>query len=93
MSPAAFGFEMSDKKSVEGGTPTENADTTLKILSGTLKGPKRNIVIMNAAAALYTAGKTESLMEGVKLAENAIDSGKAIEKLNQLIKLTNGGTV
>ena len=48
---------------------------------------------MNAAAALYTAGKTESLMEGVKLAENAIDSGKALEKLNQLIKLTNGGTV
>lgn len=93
ISPADFGFEMSDKKSVEGGTPTENADTTLKILSGTLKGPKRNIVIMNAAAALYTAGKTESLMEGVKLAENAIDSGKALEKLNQLIKLTNGGTV
>jgi len=93
ISPADFGFETESKESVAGGTPMENADTTLKILSGTLRGPKRNIVVMNSAAALYTIGKAKSIKEGVKLAEDAIDSGKALEKLNQLIKLTNGGSI
>ncbi|MCQ2464269.1 MAG: bifunctional anthranilate synthase component II/anthranilate phosphoribosyltransferase [Oscillospiraceae bacterium] len=93
LTPEDFGFKTESKDSIVGGTPTENADTTLKILSGTLKGPKRNIVVMNSAAALYTAGKAASLKEGVKLAEDAIDSGKALEKLNQLIKITNGGSI
>ncbi len=93
ITPEDFGFETASKESIVGGTPTENADTTLKILSGTLRGPKRNIVVMNSAAALYTVGKAATLREGVKLAEEAIDSGKALEKLNQLIKLTNGGSL
>ena len=93
ISPADFGFEMVSKDEVVGGTPAENANTTIGILSGTLKGPKRNIVVMNTAAALYICGKAESLEEGVKLAEEAIDSGKALLKVNQLIKLTNGGTI
>lgn len=93
LTPEDFGFKTESKESIAGGTPGENADTTLKILSGTLKGPKRNIVVMNSAAALYITGKASSIKDGVKLAENAIDSGKALEKLNQLIKLTNGGSV
>lgn len=93
LTPEDFGFRTESKDSIAGGTPSENADTTLRILSGTLKGAKRNIVIINSAAALYICGKASTLREGVELAEDAINSGKALEKLNQLIKLTNGGNI
>ena len=91
ISPEDYGIPLASGADIKGGTPEENAQITLDILSGNLRGPKRNIVLLNSAAALYIYGKASSISEGIKLAENAIDSGKALEKLNQLISLSNKG--
>lgn len=68
---------------LQGGTPQENLAITRDILRGQ-KGPKRDIVLLNAAAALVVGGKANSLREAIALAAQAIDSGKALEKLEQL---------
>ena len=73
---------------MKGGTPEENAKITLAVLNGE-KGHKRNAVLMNAGAALYIGGKADSIKEGVALAAKLIDSGKALETLNQLIEVSN----
>ena len=66
----------------------ENAEITLAILNGE-KGPRRNAVLLNWAAGLYVAGKVESLEDGIKLAEEIIDSGKALNQLERFIEVTN----
>ena len=86
--PEQFGFESCDKSELVGGTPQENAQITLDILNGE-KGPKRNAVVMNSGAALYVAGKAESLEKGIRMAEDLIDSGKAKEKLDEFIAASN----
>lgn len=86
--PEDFGFERCTKADLEGGTPEENAKITHDILNGE-KGHKRNAVLMNAGAALYIGGKAESMADGVKLAAELIDSGKAAETLERLIELSN----
>lgn len=73
---------------MKGGTPEENAKITLAVLNGE-KGHKRNAVLLNAGAALYIGGKADSIKEGVALAAKLIDSGKALEALNQLIEVSN----
>lgn len=88
VSPEDFGFERCTKQDLEGGTPEENAKITLAILNGE-KGHKRNAVLLNAGAALYLGGKAESMKDGVKLAAEIIDSGKAIKTLEQFIQLSN----
>ncbi|MDE6433183.1 MAG: anthranilate phosphoribosyltransferase [Lachnospiraceae bacterium] len=87
--PEDFGFEKCDKSELVGGDPAENAAITRAILSGEEKGAKRNAVVMNAAACIYVAGKAQSLQEAAKIAEEMIDSGKAMEVLNQFVELTN----
>ncbi|MCR5755893.1 MAG: anthranilate phosphoribosyltransferase [Acetatifactor sp.] len=84
ITPEEFGFERCTKEDLKGGTPQENAKITIDILKGA-KGPKRNAVLLNAGASLYIGGKAESFKEGVKLAAELIDSGKAYETLQQLI--------
>ena len=86
--PEQFGLERCKKEDLEGGTPKENAEITLSILNGE-KGPKRNAVVLNAGAALYLAGKADTIIDGVRLAEEIIDSGKAIKKLEEFIKYSN----
>ena len=86
--PEDFGFARCTKVDLEGGTPEENAKITRDILSGE-KGHKRNAVLMNAGAALYIGGKAESMADGVKLASENIDSGKASETLEKFIALSN----
>ena len=86
--PEDFGFERCTKEELKGGTPAENARITLAILNGE-KGPKRNAVLMNAGAALYIGGKAESMKEGIALAAELLDSGKALETLNKLIEVSN----
>lgn len=86
--PEDFDFERCAKQDLEGGTPEENARITLDILNGE-KGHKRNAVLLNAGAALYVGGKAESMADGVKLAAEIIDSGKAAETLKKLIALSN----
>ena len=86
--PEDFGFERCAKDDLVGGTPEENAEITIDILRG-VKGPKRTAVLMNAGAALYVAGKAESLKDGIALAAELIDSGKALSTLNKIIEVSN----
>lgn len=88
ISPEDFNIKLSNKEDIVGGDAKTNAEITLNILKGE-KGPKRDAVLLNSAAGFYVAGKVNSLNEGVKLAEEIIDSGKALEQLNNFIKLTN----
>ncbi len=86
--PEDFGFERCTKEELKGGSPAENARITLAILNGE-KGPKRNAVLMNAGAALYIGGKAGNLKDGVALAAEILDSGKAKETLEKLIEVSN----
>lgn len=88
LSPEYFDMEIASKENLVGGDAKENAQITLSILNGE-KGPRRNAVLLNSAAGLYVAGKVGSLKEGVKLAEEVIDSGKAIEQLEKFVEVTN----
>lgn len=86
--PQDFGLTACDKTELVGGTPQENAQITLDILNG-VKGAKRDAVLLNAGAGLYVAGKADSLAEGVHLAAELIDSGKAMAKLQEFIRESN----
>ena len=86
--PSEFGFEKCSIGDLVGGDPKENARITLDILKGQ-KGPKRNAVVLNSAAGLYVAGAAESIGDGVKIAEDMIDSGKALQQLENFIEFTN----
>ena len=88
ITPEDFGLTRCEKKDLVGGTPEENAKITRKILAGE-KGPKRDAVLMNAGASLYIGGKAASFAEGIKLAAEIIDSGKATETLNKFIEVSN----
>ncbi len=88
ITPEQFGFETCTKDELVGGTPEENAAITRSILSGE-KGVRRNAVLMNAGAALYIAGKADSMQGGINLAAKLIDSGKAMETLNKFIEVSN----
>ena len=85
--PERFFGEVADPATMQGGDPMENADITRRILSGE-KGPRRNVVVLNAAAALVAADKASDIQAGIKQAEAAIDAGAATGKLEQLIEYT-----
>ena len=90
LTPEEFGFERCSKEDLKGGTPKENAEITLAILKGE-KGPKRNAVLLNAGVALYIGEKADSIKAGIALAEELIDSGKALDTLQKLIEGSNRG--
>lgn len=85
--PEDFGLTRCDKEDLKGGSPEENAKIVRAVLGGE-KGPRRDVVLMNAGAALYISGKAESLEAGVKLAAELIDSGAALRKLEEFVKAT-----
>ena len=87
--PREFGLSLYSKDDIVGGTADENAVITRDVLEGKEQGAKRDIVLLNAGAALYTIGKAATMKEGVELARQAIDSGKALEKLDEFIQYTN----
>ena len=87
ITPEDYHIPIVDLNEVIGGTAEENAKITLAVLNGK-QGPQRDIVVMNAACALYTAGKASSLAEGIRLAQESIDSGNALEKLEELKQVT-----
>ena len=89
IAPEDFGLVRGTKDEIIGGTPEENAQITRGILDGKIQGSRRGIVLLNAGAALYTAGKTASIGDGVKLAAEMIDSGKASETLKKVIEVSN----
>lgn len=84
----SLGIPKAESTSLLGGAPEENAEITRSILKGG-KGPKRDIVLLNAAAAIVTAGKTDSLENGLTLSAYSIDSGNALKKLEELISVSN----
>lgn len=84
ITPEEFGIKRASLSEIEGGTPEENAEIILDILKGT-KGPKRDIVVLNSAAALYVGKAVDDLKAGVSLAEKLIDDGAAYNKYQELI--------
>ena len=90
LDPAEFSLALVPAKQFIGGTPQENAAITRDILQGR-KGPKRDIVCLNAAPALVAGGKAANVHDGFLLAGKAIDSGAAAETLVRLIAFTNKG--
>ncbi|MBT7178344.1 MAG: anthranilate phosphoribosyltransferase, partial [Nitrospina sp.] len=88
LDPAELGFDYCTSADLKGGTPEENAAIIQGILNGE-KGAKRDIVVLNSAAAIYVGGKADSLEQGARLAVNSIESGKARDKLKDLCRITN----
>lgn len=88
IAPGDLGLERARAKDLAGGTPEENAQIMLDVLKG-VGGPRRDVVLMNAAAGIVAGGKAETLMEGVRVAAEAIDSGNALEKLEGLKRCSN----
>ncbi len=86
--PADFGVWKSGIEQIRGGEGTENAAITLSILKGE-KGPKRDIVLMNSAVALVAAGKTDDFRAAFQTAEESIDSGSALRKLEEIKRVSN----
>lgn len=89
--PEDFGLIRGAKSDVAGGTPEENALITRGILSGEVHGTKRTAVLLNSGAALYIGGKVPSIADGVALAAELIDSGKALATLDKVIEVSNAG--
>lgn len=88
VSPSDFGVKKASPKSIKGGGAKDNAVIIGKVLKGE-KGPRRDIVLMNSSVALMAAGKAKSFRSGMDLAAVSIDSRKAIDKLERLVKMTN----
>lgn len=86
--PADFNLKKTGISEIKGGTPEENAAILRRVFNGE-KGPERDVVILNAAAAIYAGRRAADLKEGIHLAQAAIDSGQAKEKLEGLIRLSN----
>ena len=87
--PAEFGIERASFDEIKGGDAAENAKITSSILSGETKGAKRDIVLVNAAAALIVDGRARDLKEGLQIARETIDSGRAKEALEKIVKVSN----
>ena len=88
MTPEEFGLQRCGAAELHGGDAVGNALIVKEILAG-LEGAKRRIVLLNAAFALVATGKAVDVMDGIRLAAEAIDSGKAAERLERLVALTN----
>jgi anthranilate phosphoribosyltransferase len=86
--PADIGLARVRPKELLGGTAAENAVLSREILNGR-KGPKRDVVCLNAGLALVAGGKARTIREGYELAGKVVDSGAAAEKLEKLIEVTN----
>lgn len=89
ITPEEAGLRRGQKGDLLGGTPQENAEITRAILAGEERGAKRDAAVINAAAALFVAGKANGMKAAVKLAEDTIDSGKALRKLEEFVEVSN----
>jgi anthranilate phosphoribosyltransferase len=87
VSPEDVGLPPARFEDVAGGTPADNADTARRILAGEA-GPRRDLAALNAGAAIYVAGRADSLDAGVRAAEAAIDDGRAAACLDKFVGLT-----
>ncbi|MBN2452846.1 MAG: anthranilate phosphoribosyltransferase, partial [Candidatus Omnitrophica bacterium] len=88
ISPGDFGLCRGRLDDIEGGDAAENAEITLSVLKGE-RGPRRDVVLLNAAAAVVAGYKADNMKAGIKLCGESIDSGRALDKLMKLIEITN----
>ncbi len=86
--PEDYGFRAAKPEQIRGDDADSNARITREILAGS-KGPKRDIVLLNAGAAIYVGGRAKTIKEGIKAAEKSIDSGKAMAALEKLVEVSN----
>lgn len=89
INPEDYGIKIAPKSEIVGGTPKENAQITLDILTGKEQGAKRDIVLLNAGCAIYCTGAAASISDGIKMARESIDSGKAYAKFEKMKEFTN----
>ena len=89
LDPREYGFDFYSKDEILGGDAKENAAITKGVLDGTIKGAKQDIVVLNCGAALLVDGMVSSTEEGIELARQTIQNGDAIEKLKQIISVSN----
>jgi anthranilate phosphoribosyltransferase len=89
IAPEQFGFARCREQDIAAGTVEEAAGALMRIIEGKEQGCKRNVVLLNAGAAIYANGKAASIASGIEKARQSIDSGKALEKLRQLIGESN----
>ena len=87
MTPEEYGLKTAALETIVGGDAKDNAEIVRNVLDGE-KGPKRDMVLLNASAAFVAAGLCDNFKEGIKIAEDAIDSGKARQKLDNLVELS-----
>jgi anthranilate phosphoribosyltransferase len=89
INPKDYGFKIAPKVDIEGGDAKFNAEITKNILNGTTQDAKKDIVILNTAAALFVDRKVDSIKEGIELAKKVINNGDAMKKLEEIIKVSN----
>ena len=89
LNPQDLGFSLATREDLQGGDIARNAEVLREVLNG-VKGPKRDIVLLNAGAALYVAGLAGSIKDGAALAARAIDTGKAAATLQAWAAVTQG---
>lgn len=89
LDPAKLGFNRADISDLKGGNAGENASIMKNILSGKLKGPKRDTAVLNAAAAIIAGKLADRMEDSLKMAVQSIEDGKALEKLEELVEVSN----
>lgn len=87
IAPEDFGIKRCEREAILGGNAQENAQIIQSLLEGE-KGPKRDILLLNSGAALYAGKKAKTIDEGIQMAGEMIDSGKALKKLNDFVAFT-----
>lgn len=90
ISPEALGLERAERSAILGGSVADNVATVRGILSGAIGGPRRDIVLLNAAAALVAADRAENMVEGLATARATIDSGAATNRMEQMVRVSRG---
>ena len=88
INPEDYGFKVAPKKAIEGSNAKENAKITYSILKGEEEGAKRDVVLLNSAVALVVDGKARDIKDGVEIAKDSIESGKAFKKLKEIIRVS-----
>jgi anthranilate phosphoribosyltransferase len=88
ISPEDFGLEKASLEDIQGEDAETNKDITLGILAGDVQGPKRDVALLNSAASLVVAGRTDTFEEGLSVARESIDSGSAGKALETLIEVS-----
>lgn len=89
ITPEDFGLKRCSLSDIAGGSPAFNAQVIRNIFSGAEKGPRRDFLVLNNAAALYVSGKVRSIQEGIELSRSLLDSGAAQKKLDELVEKSN----